>query len=62
MSELNYVVLNPIHSTFQLCPMIIDPKKCNHTFEIDINKHLSILTAKKYYKKINIFDRSEYPE
>ena len=30
--------------------------------EIDINKHLSILTAKKYYKKINIFDRSEYPE
>ena len=26
MSELNYVVLNPIHSTFQLCPMIIDPK------------------------------------
>jgi hypothetical protein len=62
MSELNYVVLNPVHSTFQSCPMVIDPNKCDYTFEIDIHKHFSILTDKKFYKKINIFNRSEYPE
>lgn len=62
MSELKYVVLNPIHSTFKVYPVVIDPMKCDYTFEIDINKHLPILTARKYYKKINIFDRSEYPE
>lgn len=62
MNELKYVVLNPIHSTFQICPMIIDPNKCDNDFEIDIKKHLSVLTAKKYYKKINIFNRLEYPK
>ena len=62
MIELKYIVLNPIHSTFKVCPVVIDPLKCDNTFKIDIHKHLPILTAKKYYKKINIFDRSEYPE
>jgi len=60
--NLNYIVLNPIHSTFKICPMIIDKKKCNHNFKINIYKHLSILTAKKFDKKINIYNRKEYPE
>jgi hypothetical protein len=60
--ELRYVVLNPIHTTFKNCPMIIDEKKCNNNFTIHIHKHLSILTAKKFYRKINIYNRDEYPE
>ena len=60
--NLNYVVLNPVHSTFKVCPMIIDPIKCDHTFPINIYKHLPILTAKKLHKKINIYDRDEYPK
>ena len=60
--KLNYIVLNPIHNTFKICPMIIDKMKCDNNFEININKHLSILTAQKYYKNIyNIFNRKEYP-
>ena len=46
-----YLVLNPIH-----------PEKRVYTFPINIYKHLSILTAKKLYRKINIYDRNEYPK
>ena len=60
--KLDYIVFNPIHNTYKICPMVIDPMKCDNNFEIDIDKHLSILTAKKYYRNIyNIFNRKEYP-
>ena len=62
MKDIKYVVLNPVHSTFKKCPIVIDSLKCNYIFKIDIKKHFSILTAQKFYKTINIFDRSEYPE
>ena len=44
-----YLMLNPIHNCFYYPPMIIDPNKCDNNFKIDIYKHLSILTAVKYY-------------
>lgn len=55
MKDIKYVVLNPVHSTFKKCPIVIDPLKCNYNFKIDIKKHFSILTAQKFYKTINIF-------
>ena len=60
--DLKYVVLNPLHYTFKSCPMVIDKKKCNNNFRINIHKHLPILTARKFDKKINIYNRNEYPE